>query len=131
MGLRPTFPQFLLAKRGRNRSEAEGLSHSTLRKSFQLARRFFHWVKLEFPREFKAISTSWIESLRPPRLPELQREHVFVTPDEVLQLSRLPAEVGDFARLRDRAMTAFLFLSGMRAGAFGSLPINAVDLTKR
>jgi site-specific recombinase XerD len=129
VALRPTFPQFLLEKEGRHSNE--GLSRSTLRKSCQLARRFFHWAKLEFPREFKAISASWIASLRPPRLPEAQREHVFVTLEEVRHLTQLPAQADDLAQLRDRAMTAFLFLSGMRAGAFGSLPISAVDLAER
>ncbi len=127
--LRPTFPQFLLEKRGRH--EAEGLSRSTLRKSCQLARRFFQWARLENPRDFKAITASWIETLRPPRLPEPQREHVFVTPEETLQLARLPVPEGDLTGLRDQAAAAFLFLSGMRAGAFGSLPIGAVDLPER
>lgn len=129
--LRPTFPQYLLDQAGRRDQDHGGLSRGTLRKSCQLARRFFHWARLEFPREFKAISASWIESLRPPRLPEAQREHVFITLEEVLRLAQLPVQPDDFTRLRDRAMTAFLFLSGMRAGAFGSLPITAVDVAAR
>ncbi len=127
--LRPTFPQFLLEKRGRQ--ENEGLSRSTLRKSCQLARRFFQWARLEFPRDFRAVTAAWIETLRPPRLPEPQREHVFVTPEEALHLARLPVPAGDLAGLRDQATAAFLFLSGMRAGAFGSLPLGAVDLAGR
>lgn len=128
-GLRPTFPQYLLERHGRQ--EDEGLSRSTLRKSCQVARRFFQWARLEFPRDFKATTASWIETLRPPRLPEPEREHVFVTLEEALTLSRLPVPAGDLTRLRDQAATAFLFLSGMRAGAFGSLPIGAVDLAGR
>ncbi len=127
--LRPTYPQYLLEKRGRR--EEQGLARSTLRKSCQLARRFFQWARLQHPRDFKPVTAAWIETLRPPRLPEPEREHVFVTLDEVLALSRQPGTGEDLARLRDQAATAFLFLSGMRAGAFGSLPIGAVDLARR
>jgi integrase len=124
--LRPTFVQFLLAKRGRFGETT--LSRSTFRKSCQLARRFFQWAKVEYPFEFKKVNMSWIETLRPPRLPEQQHDHVFVALDEVLQLTQLPVDSNDFTLLRDQAAAALLFCSGARAGAFGSLPIQSVDL---
>jgi integrase len=41
------------------------------------------------------------------------------------------AEVDDIATKRDKAAAAFLFLSGMRATAFCTLPISCVDLANR
>jgi integrase len=53
---------------------------------------------------------------------------VFVTPDEVLQIARLKIPADDLATRRDQAAAVMLFLSGMRAGAFTTLPLEAVDI---
>jgi site-specific recombinase XerC len=77
------------------------------------------------------VTTAWIDALRPPRSVEQTAEHEFVTLDEALQLSTLKIDEGDLALRRDQAGTALLFLSGIRATAFGTLPIGAVNLTDR
>jgi hypothetical protein len=52
--------------------------------------------------------------------------------DEVRQLIALEINPKtDLAGWRDQAAAAMLFLSGMRAGAFGSPPISAIDLPNR
>jgi integrase len=54
-------------------------------------------------------------------------EHVFVTIDEVHRLAALEIPDEDLALRRDQAGAALLYLSGMRAGAFSTLPIAASD----
>ena len=58
-------------------------------------------------------------------------EHVFVTLDEVRQLAALQIPDDDFALRRDQAGAVLLYLSGMRAGAFGTLPLAAIDVHRR
>ena len=58
-------------------------------------------------------------------------EHAFVTLDEVRKILALPIELNDLPIVRDQAAVAMLFLSGMRATAFCTLPIAAVDLPNR
>lgn len=54
--------------------------------------------------------------------------NVFVTEEDVRKLVMPPAPQNDLALLRDQAAAAFLFLSGMRATAFVTLPCSAIDL---
>ena len=51
--------------------------------------------------------------------------------EEVQRLAHLTIADDDLALRRDRAAAILLFLSGIRAGAFGTLPIDAVDLPNR
>lgn len=69
--------------------------------------------------------------LRPPRSVEPAPSHEFVTLDEALQLAALEIEEDNLALRRDQAGAALLYVSGMRAGALGSLPLEAVDVTSR
>ncbi len=94
-------------------------------------KRFFTWLKLADVREYRDLSLSWIEALRPLRGTELPTEHVFVTPGEVQHLIGFQVSIEDLALRRDQAAAALLFLSGMRASAFATLPIAAVDLVSR
>lgn len=52
----------------------------------------------------------------------------FVTEEEVRKLVNPPAPQNDLALIRDQAAAAFLFVSGIRASAFVTLPISAIDL---
>jgi integrase len=122
--LRPTFQSYLAGL-------AEPLAPATVKKVLQISQRFFRWAKQAHPREFRTVAERWIETLRPSRTPENAREHTYVTLEETLQLARVQVETGDLALRRDRAAAALLFLSGMRAGALGSLPIEAVDMEHR
>ncbi len=126
--IRPTFSAYITSLHGRRGEPA--LAPVSQKKITQDARRFFHWAKARFPKDFYELPVSWIENLRLPRLPEGPNEHVYVTLEEALALASLPAAEDDLPGKRDRAAAAMLFLSGMRVGAFCSLPIQAVDLSK-
>jgi len=126
---RPTFPSFL----GTVRLDGERgmLAPAILKKIIQTIKRFFVWLKLAYVREYRDLSLAWIEALRPPRSMELPAEHVFVIPSEVQQLIGFQSAAEDLTLRRDQAAAALLFLSGMRASAFATLPIAAVDLSSR
>ena len=127
--IRPTFATFLSTTR---RDGDEGpLAPATLKKVIQTVKRFFTWVKLTYPREYRNLSTAWIDTLRPPRSAQPAPEHTFIRLDEVQQLAALQVDRTDLSLWRDQVGAVMLFLSGMRAGAFGTLPISAVDLSTR
>jgi len=127
--IRPTFPCYLasICPRGETRTFAP----ATLKKIVNTAKRFFLWVKATYPREFRGLPKRWIDTLRPPRSVEPAPSHEFVTLDEALQLAALEIEEDNLALRRDQAGAALLYVSGMRAGALGSLPLEAVDVTGR
>jgi integrase len=104
------------------------LSYSTLRKITQTSKRFLFWAKMTWPREFRRLPIAWIDTLRPPRHTQPVHEHVFVTLDEIRQIAAIEIPEDNLALRRDQAGAVMLFVSGMRAGALGSLPIEAVDL---
>jgi integrase len=129
--LRPTLPDYLAAlcasKSGRAPRSVEIQS-----KIIYNTKRLFTWAKLNQPREFRNVPTAWLDALRPPRgTTGKEGEHVFVTLDEVRRLIAVPNPRRDLGLWRDQAAAALLFLSGMRAGALGSLPLGALDLPAR
>lgn len=128
-GIHTAFAVFLATTRLDGR--AGSLDPDTLKKIIQTAKRFLTWLKMKYPQEFRELSIDWINELCPPRGIESIDEHVFVTIDEVRQLAAIEIPEDDLALRRDQAGTAMLFLSGMRAGAFGTLPIAALDLRQR
>lgn len=128
-GVRPTFPDFLA--NGNADHPADPLAPMTLKKIVQTTKRFLTWSKLNHPRDFRNVSGAWIEDLCPPRHAQPEKEHVFVTLEEALQLARVETEAGDLVRQRDQAAAALLYVSGMRAGALGSLPLQALDVSHR
>ena len=121
MEIRPTFPSFLATVR--LDGEQGKLAPSTLKKIIQTVKRFFTWLKLAYVREYRDLSLSWIEALRPPRGIELPTEHVFVTPGEVRHIIGFQVPAEDLALRRDQAAAVLLFLSGMRASAFATCPL--------
>ena len=74
------------------------------------------------------LPVSWFETLRQPRQPQKSSENVFVSLGEIQILVNTSIPEDNLALLRDKAASAMLFLSGMRASAFSTLPISAVDL---
>jgi integrase len=107
------------------------LAPLTVKKIFQTAKRFFTWARTTYPRDFRSVPMSWIEALRLPRAPQTVTEHDFVKLDEVRQLARVEIHPSDLATQRDQAAAVMLFLSGIRASAFGSLTLACVDLVAR
>jgi integrase len=128
--IRPTFPVYLKSLSGENGSRS--LAAVTQEKVLKVSRRFFRWLRETHPREFGKLSPAWIDTLRlASGTPAGIREHEYVSEEEVKQLAQVPVPPADLALLRDRAAAAMLFLSGARAGAFTSLPIQAVDIPGR
>lgn len=127
--IRPSFPSYLATSR--LNGSADKLAPATAKKCVQVARRFLTWSKLSYPNEFKGLSQMWIDSLRPPRTPELPPDHEFVTYDEMLKIANMEIDKKEVILRRDRAAACLLFLSGMRAGALVSLPLRALDLETR
>jgi integrase len=125
---RPTFPAYVANLNGRSGSP---LTQQTQKKIIDVSKRFFVWAKTNDPKEFGRLPNDWIASLRVPRTPHHHREHVFVTVDEVIALTKLPVSDDDLALRRDQAAAAMLFLSGMRISAFTSMPISALNLADR
>jgi integrase len=127
--IRPSFPAHLADSRLDGKSGS--LAPATLKKVVHTAKRFLTWAKLTYPNKFKGLSQLWIDSLRPPRAPEPPQDHEFVGLDEMLKLASLDFGEDDLILRRDLAAACLLFLSGMRGGAFVSLPIKAIDLPNR
>jgi len=128
--IRPSFPSYLA--KGRFLDKRPGsLAPATTKKCVQVVKRFLTWSKLTYPNEFKSLFQPWIDSLRPPRTPELPYVHEFVTYEEILKIANLEVDEKEVILRRDRAAACLLFLSGMRPGAFISLPLKALDLEER
>jgi integrase len=95
-------------------------------------RAYVKWLRVQDPSKYSVLSLSWLETLVPGRiLEEPPEERQVVTPDMVRKLIAIKGDPADTALKRDKAAAAFLFLSGMRATAFVSLPIECVDIAKR
>lgn len=125
--IRPTFSTYL--KTARMDGKGKILARTTTQKIVQNTKRFFTWLLLTYPTEFCAFPRTWIHDLRPPTMPDASRERQFVTLDQVLELIALDSS-SSLPLQRNQAAAAMLFLSGMRSGAFCSLPIEAVNLSE-
>ena len=129
--IQPAFPSALTTEGPSGLSGT--LAPSTAAKIVRTSKRFFRWLKVNHPTEFRHLPVSWIEALHAPRiLPRPgDHEHEFVKLDEVRELVALEVPEGDMALQRDQAASALLFLSGMRASALASLPLEAIDVDER
>jgi integrase len=124
--IRPTFPEYMLSSRLDGR---EGqLSAVYIKKTLATARQFFTWLS-ENEAGYKHIKQSWIRKIIVKRLSDIPRTSEYVTLEEVLAIAARPARTARARRAR--AALVFLFLSGMRIGAFVTLPLQAVDIPNR
>jgi len=117
---RPTFPQYL---------QARDLSPVYISHVTRAARRFFFWLS-KHRRGFSVISAAWLDTLRAPgaRARSEDRSHEFVSYAEICAIASAPVQT--IRERRIRASAVFWWLSGIRVGAFVSLPVSAVDLDK-
>lgn len=117
--IRPVFPQYL---------SDLGKAADYERKLLNIARRFFEWARERWPDRY-VLERQYIDSLRS------KAKETSVPSREIFDLDRVRAVLTysprTLAEERDRAMVAFLFLSGMRVGAFATLPLCAVHLDQR
>lgn len=127
--IHPTFPQYLASVQPRGATTS--LASLTLKKIVNTSKRFFRWAKVNCPESFRTLPDRWVDTLRPPRMVGPTPIHVYVTLEEALQLAALPIDEDDLALRRDQAGAALLYVSGMRASALGSLPLQAIDVAAR
>ena len=125
--VRPTLPDYLL--HARNDGKPDQLSPAHMGKILTWARGIFEWLRVEHPSTYRSIMPTWIDSL------QLRRSHSmnsrlarrqFWTLEDAQQIADYPAST--LRQQRDRAALCFIFLSGIRGGAFVTLPIRSVDL---
>ncbi|WKZ39863.1 MAG: tyrosine-type recombinase/integrase [Anaerolineales bacterium] len=124
--IRPTFPEYLQSNTISERKKE--LSPVYIKKALATARNFFTWLS-ENEAGYKHIKQAWIKKIKVRRLAEIPRTTEYVTLDEILTIARRPC--ASARTRRARAGLVFLFLSGMRIGAFISLPLRAVDIPNR
>lgn len=126
MKIKPTLPAYLGGLKNSDGEALIGPAHFTA--CCKTARAYFNWIKIEKARVYKSIDQNWVLSLRPPRSRSEQaviKERELYQVEEVIKLTTCP--VGSLMLRRMQAAAAFLFLSGMRIGAFVSLPVECVD----
>lgn len=125
--LKSTFPAYLANLKKADGSNLIGSSHFTA--CCKTARAFFVWAKDNNIPGYRSIDHSWIMTIRPPRSRSEQselKERELYTVDEVITLATFPVQSLGLKRMQ--AAVSFLFLSGMRIGAFVSLPVGCVNL---
>ncbi|KAA3642053.1 MAG: hypothetical protein DWQ07_26010 [Chloroflexi bacterium] len=121
--IRPALPQYLLT--ARKDGSGQELSLAYMQKIIRTARRFFDWLS-KHERGYRALTAAWLDTLRPPRVEGQAQKFVAVTLEEILEIAKAPAN--DIEERRIKAAVCFWFLSGIRIGAFVTLPIEAIDL---
>ena len=114
----------------RGNIENKSLDLQTQKKIIITSRMFFRWAKDYHEKEFAHLPGYWINDLVPPKVFSNNDAHKYVKLDEILQIASLPEDWDNLAFMRDRAAACLLFLSGMRCGAFASLPLEAINLSK-
>lgn len=106
---------------------SKDFAQESQKKIIETARAFLRWAKLYHEKQFTNLPAFWVEDLTPVRV---HRKSVskYVHLDEVLKMVGKSPGKDHLALWRDQAMACLLFLSGARAGAAVSLPIQAVHL---
>jgi len=121
--IHPTFPQYLLTiTTGKIRDH---LTNNYMEKIIKAAYRLFNWLSTRH-KGYRHLKTHYLDTLKAPKIPEQPREPENVSYEEILDISKAPAQT--LKERRIRAAAVFLWLSGMRVGAFASLPLCAFDL---
>ncbi|RJP48342.1 MAG: hypothetical protein C4586_09350 [Anaerolineaceae bacterium] len=124
--IRPSFPEYMLTSR---LDGVDGrLSAGYIKKTLATARLFFTWLA-ENEAGYKHIKQTWIKTIKVKMLSDTPKNKEYVTLQEVLAIASRP--VHSIKARRARAALVFLYLSGIRIGAFVSLPIQAIDISNR
>jgi len=114
--IRPSFPQYI---------RDLGVSPVYVSHVIRSAHRFFSWL-VKHRRGYGFISAAWLDTIKAPSMIIEERSHQAVTIEEVRAIASAP--VSTLRDCRIRAAAVFWFLSGIRIGAFVTLPVSAVDL---
>ena len=121
--IRPTLPEYLLT--ARLDDPEKQLGSTTIKKTLSTARGFLTWVS-ENEYGYRSIKLYWIKTLKHKRTEDETDHKEVVTFEEALKMAAAP--VTSIVERRIRAATAFWYLTGIRIGAFVSLPILAIDI---
>lgn len=127
-GIREPLPVYL---EGLKSPKGRPLAASSLTGLMTSIQVFFTWMKKMHPSRYRPVDPLWIEGLRPSRDRRMESELVereLFSLEDVRKMMAAPAE--NAQERRTRAAVAFLFLSGMRIGAFVTLPVECVDLAR-
>lgn len=124
----PAFPEYLLT--ARNDGKEKALTPKYMGKALEHTRAFFNWARV-YQRGYSHISEAWIKTLVVRRSAgaqsRLQERHYYRL-DEIEKIADLKPE--SLKERRAIAAISFLFLSGMRVGAFVTLPVSCVDIER-
>lgn len=129
----PTFPEYLYTARNDGKDGREyPLTPKYMVKVLEHARSFFDWARKNKP-EYRKVPESWIDTLKVRRSKgtqtKLTKRQVW-TLEDVIKVVTFQTPNDTLRYQRDQAAIAFLFLSGMRVGAFVTLPISCVDMSQ-
>jgi integrase len=123
---RPTLPAYVAEQPGKDGQTP--LASESQKKIIEISKRFFHWAKATYPKEFTKVPLIWIETLKPNRSPQTGGDPIYVSEQEITQLMAVPVPKNDLCLLRDKAAAARLYLTGERISALTTSPILALDL---
>ena len=104
------------------------LSAVYIKKTLATARLFFTWLS-DNEYSYKRIKQAWVKTLKAKRLSDIPKNKEAVSLEEILKIAVSPAHSP--MERRARAAAVFLYLSGIRIGAFVYLPNQAVDIPNR
>ncbi len=121
--IRPTFPEYVT--KARQDGQSGLLARAYVDKVIWTAHHFFKWV-ITRHKVYGKVNQVWLDTLKTPRMTVEYKEHEAVTLEEVRAMAQ--AEVTTLREKRVQAAAVFWFLSGIRIGAFVTLPVLAVDL---
>ena len=128
-----SFPEYLLSARNDER-KGTPLAPSTMHKILRFARAFFEWARRAEVSKYKGISEGWLDTLRVRRSKgmhtKLNTRQIW-TLEEVRKVLQVTPPDNSLRWKRDKAAIAFMFLSGIRVGAFCTLPLEAVDVERK
>ena len=124
--IRPTLPEYSLSTRLDGKESK--LSSVYVKKILATSRLFFSWLSDNI-EGYRTLKQAWIRTLKVKRLTDTPKTKEAVTIEEIATIAASPAR--SLLERRARPAAVFLFLSGMRIGAFVSLPIQAVDIPNR
>lgn len=124
--IRPSFPEYMLSSRLDGKQGK--LSAVYIKKALATARLFFTWLS-DNEAGYKIIKQAWVKTIKVKRLSDAPKVREAVSLEEILAIAAQDART--VMERRARAAAVFLFLSGMRIGAFVSLPLQAVDIPNR
>lgn len=110
----------------RNSVESQDITENLAEKSCKQFRYFLYYQIKENPKRYSGIKKSFIDSIRYKKMSDGKPQPKVFTLDDMKKITEFQPKT--LAQKRTKAAACFLFLSGMRIGAFLSIPIKNIDL---